>query len=89
MRAVRMKVFQNGLNPGDVAGFEDEIAARMIARGEAVALEPARQLPVATAEQKVVVEKAAETGAQVAQVAHVATGRDLSAGIGPFKRSRR
>ena len=60
MRAVRMKVFQNGLNPGDVAGFDDEIAARMIARGEAAALVDPRQLPVSTAEQKVVVEKAIE-----------------------------
>lgn len=52
-----MKVFSNGLNPGDLAGFDDEIAARMIARGEAVAVEQPRQMPVATAEQKVVVEK--------------------------------
>ena len=60
MRAVRMKVFQNGLNPGDVAGFDDEIAARMIARGEAVEVAESRPMPVATAEQKVVVEKAIE-----------------------------
>ena len=67
-----MKVFSNGLNPGDVAGFDDEIAARMIARGEAVAVEQPRQMPVATAEQKVVVEKAAEPGEKSAAPAPVA-----------------
>lgn len=65
MKAVRMKVFQNGLNPGDIAGFDDEIAARMIARGEAVAVAESRPMPVATAEQKVVVEKSAEAAPDV------------------------
>ena len=84
MRAVRMKVFSNGLNPGDLAGFDDEIAARMIARGEAVAVEQPRQMPVATAEQKVVVEKSvvAEKPADAAPVAPVVVEQS-------FRRHRR
>lgn len=83
MRTVRMKVFQNGLNPGDMAGFDEEIAARMIARGEAVAVEAPRQMVVATAEQKAVVEKAAPVEPKPAESAPAVAARDQ------FRRNRR
>lgn len=63
MKVVRLGIFYNGHNPGDIAGFDDAIADRMIRNGQAIAyVAPVEKpAPVVTVEQKVVVERAIES----------------------------
>ena len=63
MKVVRLSIFYNGHNPGDIAGFDDAIADRMIRNGQAIAyVAPVEKpTPVVTVEQKVVVERAIES----------------------------
>jgi hypothetical protein len=63
MKVVRLGIFYNGHNPGDVAGFDDALADRMIRNRQAVAyVAPVEKpAPVVTVEQKIVVERAIES----------------------------